>query len=329
METPITNPKTKVLYVITKSNFGGAQRYVFDLANGLPKDQFEVVVALGGTGERGTAPGVLREKLEAIGIRTVVVSSFLRNVSLWRDLTTFRELLTLFKRERPAVVHLNSAKAVTIGALAARIARVPRIISTVHGWASNEPRPWWQRRIISFLESVGMALAHTTIVVCAYDRRGDAVVIHNGIDLSMQLDTGDMIRSAFPQGVRITGTIGELTRNKNQVMLIEAARADEGMYVAIVGEGELRAFLTEKIQSYGLEGRVKLFGYLPARQVLKGFDTFALPSLKEGLPYVLLEARVAGLPITANPVGGVREALDLPLDEFELSHMIKKTIALY
>ena len=69
---------------------------------------------------------------------------------------------------------------------------------------------------------------------------------------------------------------------------------------------------------------------MPANEVLAGFDVFALPSIKEGLPYVLLEARAAGLPIIANGVGGVREILDAEdLQEFSLEQMVKQTAALY
>ncbi len=102
------------------------------------------------------------------------------------------------------------------------------------------------------------------------------------------------------------------------------------MYVAIVGEGEDRAMLEAKIRKYGLVERVKLFGFVPANEALKGFDTFALPSLKEGLPYVLLEAKQAGLPIVANRVGGVGEILDAKdMQEFLLETMVQKTLTLY
>lgn len=103
------------------------------------------------------------------------------------------------------------------------------------------------------------------------------------------------------------------------------------MYVAIVGmDGEARPMLESLIERYGLGERVKLFGFVPARDALKGFDVFALPSTKEGLPYVLLEARLAGLPIVANRVGGVGEILDAKdLSEFSLETMIERTIALY
>jgi len=85
----------------------------------------------------------------------------------------------------------------------------------------------------------------------------------------------------------------------------------------------------QKIKEYKLEDRVKLFGFLPAAVVLKGFDFFALPSLKEGLPYVLLEAKAAGLPIEANPVGGIPEILQGKIEDFSLERMVKETGALY
>jgi glycosyltransferase involved in cell wall biosynthesis len=161
--------------------------------------------------------------------------------------------------------------------------------------------------------------------------RSKIVVIHNGIKLPMEFVSGEKIRNAFPTGAHITGTIGEMIKNKNQITLIERAKNNPDMYVAIVGgEGEERQRLEEKIKEYGLGHRVKLFGFVPARDVLKGFDVFALPSLKEGLPYVLLEARAAGLPIEANRVGGVGEILDAKdMSDFSLEQMVAKTAALY
>ena len=64
---------TKVLFVITKSNWGGAQRYVFDLATALPPEQFDVAVAFGGTGVAGAAPGRLAEMLAEQNIRTIFI----------------------------------------------------------------------------------------------------------------------------------------------------------------------------------------------------------------------------------------------------------------
>ncbi len=324
--------KKKILYVITKSNWGGAQKYVYDLATSLPKEQFDAAVALGGTGP-------LLEKLQAAGIRTISLP-LTRDIKIFSDPTVVLfSLLRLFREERPDVVHLNSSKAGGIGAFAARLAGVQRIIFTAHGWPFAEKRnAVW--RLFAWLGSYGTALlSHEIIAVSKKDLllgqrmlfcTNKMHLVYNGIKLPMAFGSGEVIRSAFPAGARITGTIGELTNNKNQIALIEQAKSNSDMFVAIVGEGEERSRLEAQIREYGLEARVKLFGFMPAREVLKGFDVFVLPSLKEGLPYVLLEARAASLPIEANRVGGVGEIMDAKdMSDFSLEQMVQKTIALY
>ena len=321
----------KILFVITKSNWGGAQRYVFDLATALRND-FEVSVAFG-------QEGLLAKKLRETHIKTFPIKALQRDVSIRSDVKSFFELLRLFRTEKPDVVHLNSSKAAGIGALAARLARVPRIIFTAHGWPFWEHRNPISRSLIYLFSWMTALLAHKIIVVSDYDLRvakkmpfiGDkAVRIYNGIDLNFPLYSADVIRNSFPKGVRITGTIGELNKNKNQIALIEEAKNNPNMYVAIVGDGENRLYLKKKIEEYCLDTQVKLFGFMPADLVLRGFDIFALPSLKEGLPYVLLEAKAAGLPIIANRVGGVGEIVDAKnMDDFSLEKMVKQTTALY
>jgi len=325
-----TSPRRKILYCVTKANFGGAQRYVFDLATHLPKEEFDAAVAYG---ERG----MLEEKLRDAGIRTTLLSTLSRDISLGRDIRSFFSLLRLFKKERPDIVHLNSSKAAALGACAARLAGVPRIVVTIHGWPFLEKRalPW--RMFVTLASFVTALLAHTVIVVSKHDLRlalrmprigRKTVHIYNGI-APLRLGSGERIRQVFPAGARIIGTVGELTPNKNQSALIARALQEPDICVAIVGEGELRGTLARSIEANRLGGRVKLFGFMPAEDVLRGFDVFALPSQKEGLPYVLIEAKRAGLPIEANRVGGVGEILDGDPEEFTLEKMLQKTLAVY
>lgn len=330
--------KKKILFVITKSNWGGAQRYVFDLATNLPKSQFEVKVYFGGTGEKDASYGVLAANLSIKGVRGEHLKGFMRDVSISRDYLMFKQLTNLFKEEKPDIVHLNSSKAGGLGALAARWAGVKNIIFTVHGWPFLEDRPIIIKGLIWLASWLTALFCHKVICISEFDLQiakrmpfisGKAVRIYNGIG-PIEFGSGKKIRSAFPVGVHITGTIGELTHNKNQIALIEQARNEPSMYVAIVGAGEDIVMLDEKIKEYGLENRVKLFGFVPVGEALRGFDTFALPSLKEGLPYVLIEAKAAGLLIIANRVGGVGEILDAKdLQGFSLERMVKQTAQLY
>ncbi len=326
----------KIIYVITKSNWGGAQRYVFDLASKMTQNH-SVIVALGGAGLAGADAGLLFDKLQNLKIRTVFVRNFMRDVSLGKEFSTTHELWKIFRKEKPDVVHLNSSKAGGEGAIAARLAGVKNIIFTVHGWPFLENRSL-PTKIIIWIASWLTALLCTKIIcISDYDLciakhmpfiKGKALRIYNGI-APMTFGSGKIIRDAFPPGVKIIGTIGELNKNKNQQALLEQARNNPEMHVAIVGSGENREMLDTNIKKYNLENRVKLFGFIPASEVLKGFDIFSLPSIKEGLPYVLLEAKLAGLPILANRVGGIPEILDTDIKEFSLEKMVEKTIDVY
>ena len=331
--------KKKILYLITKSNFGGAQRYVHDLATSLPEDEYDAVVALGGTGTIGAEVGALDRMLTEKGVRTVFVKNFARDIFLIKEVFALFELISLFMEEEPDTVHLNSSKAGGLGSVAARVTGVSNIVFTAHGWPFWENRNPIARALIWFFSWLTVFFCHKVIVVSKYDQRvaenmpfmkHKITHIYNGIS-EMDLESGDTIRSAFPKGAHITGTIGELNKNKNQMALVEEAKETPDMYVAIVGEGEERRRLERAILAYKLKDRVKLFGFVPAREVLKGFDTFTLPSIKEGLPYVLIEAKMAGLPLVANRnIGGIAEIMDTEdMSEFTLERMVENTVALY
>jgi glycosyltransferase involved in cell wall biosynthesis len=322
--------KQKVLYVITKGNWGGAQRYVYDLAVAAKAAGHEVAVAFG-------EPGKLEGRLTEAGVRTIPLP-IKNEASLGAILNAKKVLKKVFKEERPDIVHLNSSLAGISGAWAARECRIQKVIFTDHGWVFMEKRPFPMRIILWAISWITALLADTIIAVSDYElgltRRmpfagKKAVRIYNGLDLSMKFGSGEIIRRAFPPGAKITGIVGELTKNKNQISLIERAKNDPAMHLAIVGDGADRSMLESKIRDYKLEDRVKMFGFQPAHEVLKGFDVFALSSMKESLGFVILEARIAGLPIVANRVGGVSEALDQPLEEFSVENMTERTLALY
>ncbi len=322
----------RILYVITKANWGGAQRYVYDLAISLPENEFAVTVAVGGD-------GALSKKLREAGIPVLSLASVQRDLSITNDIGGFFAIYKAIRATRPDIVHLNSSKAGGLGALAARLLGVRNIIFTAHGWPFMEKRNIVWRIFVWTSSWITALLSHTVIVISTNELRlGKRLpfcaekmrLIHNGIDLHMRFGSGECIRHAFPANAHITGTIGELNKNKNQIALIEEARGNPAMYVAIVGEGELRPYLEAKIREYGLQDRVKLFGFMPAQDALRGFDEFALPSLKEGLAYVLLEAKAAGLPLRTNRIGGIPDILDaLDMDDFTLDRMVEKTIAVY
>jgi glycosyltransferase involved in cell wall biosynthesis len=312
----------KVLFVITKSNWGGAQRYVFDIATALPKDAWIASVALGGTGLAGASGGALEEALKKSGVRTLFVPAFMREVSLFNEYRVLRQLWGIFAAERPDVVHLNSSKAGGLGALAARLAGVPRIVFTVHGSPWKEDRGAMSRALIRFFSWLTFLMCHRVIAIstesCGEIARmplcSEKVrLVHNGI-APLQFLEKDDARSALlpdmPPGAFLIGAVGELVWNKGYHVLLRAVRTlkrrGKKFTLCIIGEGEERTFIETMTDDEDLNDSVRLLGFVPdAYRYMKAFDLFALPSVKEGLPYVALEAGQASLPLIASAVGGL------------------------
>jgi len=316
--------KKKVLFVITKSNFGGAQKYVYELATGLPTDKFEAVVALGGE-------GLLVSRLQTAGIRTISLPSLMRDVNPIKDILSLISLFKLFLAERPDVVHLNSAKVSGLGAVAARLSGVPKIVFTAHGWAFNEDRSPFSRKIITFFSWVTVLLSHKTIAVSDAVRRDAStwpivqdkiVVIKNGIRRPEFFSRDEARSRLFARaGIEldpnalVMGTIAELHRNKGLSYAVEAfaelSSENPNLYYFILGGGEEEQALTKLIQKYKLYNRLFLLGFTEdAAKFLPALDIFLLPSITEGLALVLLEAGFASLPVAASSAGGIPEVIE-------------------
>jgi len=311
--------KKKVLFLITKATWGGAQRYVYDLATNLPSDKFEPIVAFGESGR-------LSELLKQKNILLRPLPSLGRDVVLFSDIASFFQILGLLRRERPDVVHLNSSKAAALGALAARLAGIRKIVFTVHGWPFKEDRAALPRALIYFVSWFTAALSHCVIVVSkrdeAYGKRmrlaGKKIsYIPLGIETPRYFPKDEATRILIEKipalknagsGPRLV-SIAELTANKGLNFGIEAVARlrDRGVNVVyiIIGVGEEHFHLQDLTYEYSVEDRVVFADFLPAAATyLRAFDVFLLPSIKEGMPYVLLEAAAAGLPIVATNVVG-------------------------
>ena len=111
------------------------------------------------------------------------------------------------------------------------------------------------------------------------------------------------------------GTIAELTPNKNIAFALDvfgtARDTAIGTLYCVIGDGEQRELLQSVSQARGIEHNVIFAGYqTDAARLLSAFDIFFLPSMKEGLPYVLLEAGLAGVPVIASKVGGIPDLIE-------------------
>lgn len=365
--------KINVLYLVTKATAGGAQKYIYDLASNLPKDRFDIIVAYG---ERGK----LAKDLALAGIKLHEIRALGRDIALLSDMHSFLAILRMLRELRPDILHLNSSKAAGLGVLAARIAGIRTIVFTVHGWPFKEGRSPFVRILIYIASWLTAILSDQIIVISSIDLRlarkmwfirKKVYFIPLGIEPFSIQTPDDGYRTMFGQlePAKIGGptlrlaSIGELTANKGFRYAIEAMsllreRAIDAVYV-IAGDGEERDALLARAEKCGIGDRVFFPGFIPqAARNLSGFDLFILPSVKEGTPYVLLEAVRAGIHIVATNVVDDEFAAAVPSMKlvkardpqaladaiaslshspraksdqrlFSLSEMVQKTTALY
>jgi len=315
--------KKKILFVITKSNWGGAQKYVYELSTALNKDIFTPIVALGGDGP-------LKKELELAGIETIKISGLSRDVSIFKDFFVFLSLFKIFKKINPAVVHLNSSKIGGLGSFTARLAGIKKIIFTAHGWAFNERehRSSLSLGIIKFLSWLTIIFSHKVIVLSPKEKeqvsgwfrtKNKISVIENGIkeiDFEPKNQARYGIMSEYPALQKHNekiwlGNIAELHPNKGLNYAIEAVSTIPNVIYIIIGNGELYNDLKNEIEEKNLEDKIFLVGQIEnAARFIKAFDIFLFPSIKEGLPYTLLEAGFAGIPVVSSNVGGIPEIIE-------------------
>lgn len=313
--------KKQICYIITKSNFGGAQKYVYELATSLDKNTNDVVVALGGE-------GILKQKLIEAGIEVISIPNLSNKLLTMSDIGSFKFLYNLFNERHFDVVHLNSSKIGALGGFAARVNGAPKIIFTAHGWAFNEDRGFISKAIIKFIHWITIILSDKTIAVSENIKervlgwpfvQNKIEVIHNGVkeidfyDKSLARQKISEKNPKVNSEKFLIGTIAELHPIKGLDILINSAKEvskNENVQFVIIGEGAIRNELEKKILENNLENTVILLGFLDnAAKYLKAFDLFVLPSRSEALALVILEAGLAEIPIIASKVGGLPEII--------------------
>ena len=281
------------------------------------------------------SPGPHRAEIEAMGVRLLDVE-LARSANPIKALGAIWRVWKLIRKERPDVLHVHTPVASMIGRVAARLAGVPLIIYTAHGFYFHDRMPRGKRFAHIMLERIFGLLNHHLFCVSAEDAR-DAIRLHiarrrrvsyvpNGVDLTVfnPAAVGPEQRAAvreklgIPKDAAVILIMGRLVREKGYAEFFEAARRLAPKFphahFLVVGDtvsSEHDSFKSEILKAAelpALAGRVHLAGLrrdIP--DLLAAADIFTLPSYREGMPVSILEAMAMGLPVVATKIRGCRE----------------------
>ena len=272
--------------------------------------------------------------LAEIGVRHVPVAHLTRRWAPLEDARALVELVAIFRRERPDIVHTHNPKSGVLGRVAARIAGVPVVVNTVHGLYANPAMPPVKRGIARIAERGAAKLSHHEFFQSAEDLRyavGTHMVpssrashLGNGVDLS-RFDPGMADAKAVAhlrerweigEGELVVGSVGRLVREKGFPELFEAAERLASTHpevrVVVVGpeEPDKPDRLSASEVARGRAAGVVFHGEgtdMPTTYA--AFDAFVLASHREGMPRSAIEASAMGLPVVATDIRGCREVV--------------------
>lgn len=317
----------KIVRIIARLNIGGPSIHTVLLSSELTKRGHRDLLVCGKVSDsEGDMIYLAKDK----NITPLIISDMARDISPLKDLKAFFALLGILRRERPDIVHTHTAKAGTLGRLAAICAGVPIRVHTFHGHVFDGYFNPVKARIFLTIERTLALFTDRVITVSECVRkeivdklkivRSDKCVV---VPLGFELDrflTCEKLRGGFRQelgigpDVLLIGIVGRLVPIKNHVMFLDAASKivskdiPEKVKFVIIGDGECAGHLKDYARRLRLQDDILFTGWRhDLAPVYADLDIVALTSLNEGTPVSIIEAMASGRSVVATDVGGVRD----------------------
>ncbi len=320
----MTAKRIRVVHIITMLELGGAQEITLHQLGHLDRERYEPVLVAG--------PGGILDQAarELPGVRVHFVPRLVRPIRPWKDLGALFDLKRILLEEAPDIVHTHSSKAGILGRWAARLAGVPVVLHSIHGFGFNDHQSWPVRQAFVLAERAAGRVTDgfTADAADNFTKGRRHHVLHGRPEQVIRCAIRPERFAPDPQavaGVRrelgvpdnhlVVGMVGCLKPQKAPVDFVRAAGAvlekcpDTTFFIA--GDGVLRPEVEAAVSRHGLEERFRLLGWREDVPVLLQLcDIVALSSLWEGLPRVFPQAMACGRPIVANRVDGAPEAVE-------------------
>lgn len=313
----------KILYVVTKSEIGGAQTHLMEVVHYMHHAGHDVSVVTG-------TIGWLTNELSAIDIDYEILPDLVREINLPKDIKTINSICHILEDKQPDIIHCHSSKAGIVGRIAGAIKNIPAVF-TAHGWAFTSGVSPVKRIIYAAIEHMMLGITKKVICVSEFDRQlakrwflhnyNRVVTVHNGI-VDKTFNSNIVREYSLP--LKLV-SVARFSHQKNNMELIKAVEQINKLYsdnlqLNMVGDGPLLSEAQAYVTLYKLENDMYFLGSrTDVDDILNQNDIFCLISNYEGLPISIIEAMRAGMPIIASDVGGVNELVQDGVNGFLIS----------
>ncbi|MCC8962858.1 glycosyltransferase family 4 protein [Bradyrhizobium sp. Pear76] len=308
----------RILHVV-RAPVGGIIRHILDVANGqIERGHHVGIVADSLTG--GTRADAVLAEIEPrlnLGVHRVAI----RREPRFADFMVWAHIAGLIRKLKPDVVHGHGAKAGAYVRLRRRSNKVIRVY-TPHGGSLHYPLDTWKGRFYSQLERTLMNSTDLFLFESAFARDTYQRTVGKPAGLVRCVFNGVTSEEFEPvpkaDDASDVAYVGEFRRIKGADLLIDAVaklRA-EGKPVTLTlgGDGEEFERLKEQVKRLSLGDAVRFIGHVKARFGFSKGSVLVVPSRGDSMPYVVIEAGAAGVPMIAANVGGIPEIFDTHTD---------------
>jgi glycosyltransferase involved in cell wall biosynthesis len=313
----------KVLRIINRFNIGGPTYNAAYLTKFL-EPNFETLLIGGQKDETGDSSEFI---LDNLGLKPLLIDEMRREIGFKNDFKAYKKLREIIGDYKPDIVHTHASKAGAVGRLAASRLNVPLIFHTFHGHVFHS---YFGKTKTTLYKNIERYLAKKTTKIIAISeiQKQELSTIHNicdpskieviplGFDLNRFRQDKENKRLTFRNrwGLKddeiAVGIVGRLVPIKDHNMFLEGAKiitekTSKKLKFVIVGDGELRKELEEKVSALELTNVIFTSWIKNIDEVNAGLDLLCLTSKNEGTPVSLIEAQASGLPIVSTNVGGI------------------------
>ena len=281
-----------------------------------------------------SAPGPFVDAIEARGVTFHALEHSTRSMALTSDLRAGAEVYRLFRELRPDIVHTHNPKPGVYGRIAARLARVPVVVNTVHGLYAQPSDPVAKRTAVYGLERIAAAFSHAELVQNVEDvdtlrtlrvPTRKLTVLGNGVDLDRFVPSGPdgetrtRLRNSLglEDDAVVIGAVGRLVQEKGYVELFDAfsavKAATPNAELLVIGphEPDKADALAPAVMASAEAAGVRFLGHRDDVEALyQAMDVYVLASWREGFPRSAMEAAATGLPLVCTDIRGCRQVVD-------------------
>jgi len=239
------------------------------------------------------------------------------------NVIAYRKLKEIMQNNQYDIIHCHTPVGGVLARLAGRYCLHTRMIYTAHGFHFYNGAPLLNWLLYYPVERICAHYTDTLITINKEDYqralrfhlRNEGTVYHvPGIGVNLnKYKKNDGLRTAtrkqlgLDTDTKFILTVGELSKRKNQGILIKALHrvTNEHFICYICGQGPLQSKLQALIYKLGLDDRIKLVGFRSdIAELCLAADIFVFPSLQEGLPVAIMEAMASGVPIVCSNIRG-------------------------